>query len=409
MRIADIVARRARLPGRAFPRARRRLARRARAVDARAAAAACRRRSRAAPEKRITASLAIDHLATARAHAAAGDRASQRLAVRRASRSTATRARCASRASARARRRAHRGQRRASAGAVHRDEVRPVRASARRRAPSTRSASCRASTSRPSARAPRVLNEAAIVNCTRCGKPLGTQKMIETMLAKLAGHSMFAEPGAPRSAAHVRRLPRGRPHQDREERGHPEAYEPSVHAQAHAAVKLTRERRTAPEDQGRASSTRSSAGCSRAAPDAAALARSALPTLGRTTAAIPLPGHGIGSCWRAAPWTPRPRSRSTPTFSSASARPKCNLHASLLDHRRRDAGRWWRFARDLAALGLARAATARGSTKTSWARCARRCASWSPAPTNGARRRLPNSDDSSSGISQPGSLDAATQ
>ena len=48
----------------------------------------------------------------------------------------------------------------------------------------------------PGARGPRVLNEAAIVNCTRCGKPLGTQKMIDTMLAKLAGHSMFAEPGA---------------------------------------------------------------------------------------------------------------------------------------------------------------------------------------------------------------------
>ena len=31
---------------------------------------------------------------------------------------------------------------------------------------------------------------------SRCGKPLGTQKMIETMLAKLAGHSMFAAPGA---------------------------------------------------------------------------------------------------------------------------------------------------------------------------------------------------------------------
>ena len=41
-----------------------------------------------------------------------------------------------------------------------------------------------------------MLNEAAIFNCMRCGKPLGTQKMIETMLGKLAGHSMFAEPGA---------------------------------------------------------------------------------------------------------------------------------------------------------------------------------------------------------------------
>ena len=48
----------------------------------------------------------------------------------------------------------------------------------------------------PAARAPQVLNEAAIAACPQCGKPLGTQKMIETMLARLAGHSMFAAPGA---------------------------------------------------------------------------------------------------------------------------------------------------------------------------------------------------------------------
>ena len=48
----------------------------------------------------------------------------------------------------------------------------------------------------PEAKAPRVLNEAAVVACIRCGKPLGTQKMVETMLGKLAGHSMFAAPGA---------------------------------------------------------------------------------------------------------------------------------------------------------------------------------------------------------------------
>jgi heterodisulfide reductase subunit A-like polyferredoxin len=46
------------------------------------------------------------------------------------------------------------------------------------------------------ARAPRVLNEAAIFNCIRCGKALGTEKMVGNMLAKLAGHSMFAAPGA---------------------------------------------------------------------------------------------------------------------------------------------------------------------------------------------------------------------
>ncbi|MFO1312101.1 MAG: 4Fe-4S binding protein [Burkholderiales bacterium] len=48
----------------------------------------------------------------------------------------------------------------------------------------------------PGARGPRVLNEAAVAGCIRCGKPLGTQKMIDTMLAKLASHAMFAEPGS---------------------------------------------------------------------------------------------------------------------------------------------------------------------------------------------------------------------
>jgi ferredoxin len=48
----------------------------------------------------------------------------------------------------------------------------------------------------PDARSPRVLNEAKVVGCVRCGKPLGTEKMIGAMLARLAGHSMFSEPGA---------------------------------------------------------------------------------------------------------------------------------------------------------------------------------------------------------------------
>ena len=48
----------------------------------------------------------------------------------------------------------------------------------------------------PEARQARVINEAVVVNCIRCGKPLGTEKMVTGMLAKLAGHSMFAEPGA---------------------------------------------------------------------------------------------------------------------------------------------------------------------------------------------------------------------
>jgi ferredoxin len=46
------------------------------------------------------------------------------------------------------------------------------------------------------AKEPRLLNEASIFKCIRCGKPLGTDKMIGNMLAKLAGHSMFAAPGS---------------------------------------------------------------------------------------------------------------------------------------------------------------------------------------------------------------------
>ena len=48
----------------------------------------------------------------------------------------------------------------------------------------------------PEAKQPRVLNEAVVFKCIACGKPLGTEKMVENMLAKLAGHSMFAAPGA---------------------------------------------------------------------------------------------------------------------------------------------------------------------------------------------------------------------
>ncbi len=46
------------------------------------------------------------------------------------------------------------------------------------------------------AKQPRVLNEAAIFKCIRCDKPLGTEKLIGNMLTRLAGHSMFSEPGA---------------------------------------------------------------------------------------------------------------------------------------------------------------------------------------------------------------------
>jgi len=44
----------------------------------------------------------------------------------------------------------------------------------------------------PAARAPRVLNEAAIFACTRCGKPMGTEKLVLAMVDRLRTHSMFA-------------------------------------------------------------------------------------------------------------------------------------------------------------------------------------------------------------------------
>jgi ferredoxin len=41
-----------------------------------------------------------------------------------------------------------------------------------------------------------VLNEAEPFNCVRCGKPFGTRQMVDAMLGKLGGHSMFAAGGS---------------------------------------------------------------------------------------------------------------------------------------------------------------------------------------------------------------------
>lgn len=41
-----------------------------------------------------------------------------------------------------------------------------------------------------------VLNEAEVFACVKCGKPFATRQMIENMLGRLGGHSMFAAPGA---------------------------------------------------------------------------------------------------------------------------------------------------------------------------------------------------------------------
>jgi ferredoxin len=46
------------------------------------------------------------------------------------------------------------------------------------------------------AKNPVTLNEAEPFNCVRCGKPFGTKAMIDAMLVKVGGHSMFAGGGA---------------------------------------------------------------------------------------------------------------------------------------------------------------------------------------------------------------------
>jgi ferredoxin len=45
---------------------------------------------------------------------------------------------------------------------------------------------------------PRVLNEVEPYRCVRCGKPFGTQKAIEAMVLRLAGHAMFQGAAAER-------------------------------------------------------------------------------------------------------------------------------------------------------------------------------------------------------------------
>lgn len=46
------------------------------------------------------------------------------------------------------------------------------------------------------AKEPRVLNETEPFLCVKCGKPFATRQMVESMLGRLGGHSMFAAPGA---------------------------------------------------------------------------------------------------------------------------------------------------------------------------------------------------------------------
>jgi len=46
------------------------------------------------------------------------------------------------------------------------------------------------------AKEPALLNEAQPFHCIRCAKPFGTKQMVDNMLGKLSGHSMFAGAGS---------------------------------------------------------------------------------------------------------------------------------------------------------------------------------------------------------------------
>ena len=48
----------------------------------------------------------------------------------------------------------------------------------------------------PSVREARVLNETQPFHCVSCGKPFGTRQMVDAMLGRLAGHSMFSDPAS---------------------------------------------------------------------------------------------------------------------------------------------------------------------------------------------------------------------
>jgi hypothetical protein len=46
------------------------------------------------------------------------------------------------------------------------------------------------------AKEPVTLHEAEPFTCVRCGKPFGTRQMVQAMLGRLSGHSMYGGEGA---------------------------------------------------------------------------------------------------------------------------------------------------------------------------------------------------------------------
>ena len=159
------------------------------------AAAAHRRDVRRDERQAAHAGARVRASRAACAGAADDDPAAGRRAVRHARRRSRPRARCASPASAPVprprcsitpKRRSFASSRATACSAAF----------ARKRVPSRRSRSCPRLDLTPEARAPRVLNEAEIFACTRCGKPMGTEKLVPAMVERLRGHSMFAGAGS---------------------------------------------------------------------------------------------------------------------------------------------------------------------------------------------------------------------
>ena len=144
------------------------------------------------------------------------DPAARGRAVRRESSWTSRPARCASPASARVPK-ARCSTPKDAAAQLHRAQLRAVRA-VREDLPRGRDhARAAARCSTPEATQPRVLNEdrGRSTACAAASRS-ATSSMIDNMLGRLAGHSMFARARRARPAADVRRLPRDR--HDREER-----------------------------------------------------------------------------------------------------------------------------------------------------------------------------------------------
>ena len=73
----------------------------------------------------------------------------------------------------------------------------------------------------PEARQPRVINEAVIFKCTACGKPLGTEKMVDEHAGKARRAFDVRRTRRAGPAPDVRRLPRRRSDEERARDGHP--------------------------------------------------------------------------------------------------------------------------------------------------------------------------------------------